>query len=149
MSRDPVRRSGPGRRRDRHGRGPRGPLAPAAVPLSGTRADQFDDEVMAAVDRLLGALAPETAARIGSLDVVVRDVPLPATDPEGEVVLGDAVPPSGGRPAQVVVYRRPVELRAVGRPELRALLRDVAAEQVATLLGVDPAELDPDYPEQD
>jgi len=38
--------------RDRRGRGIRGPLAPAELPLSLTRAEKFDDLVLDAVERL-------------------------------------------------------------------------------------------------
>src|SRR5579862_5826681 len=51
--------SGPGpgsgvrpRRRDRHGRGLRGPLVPPGIPLYRTRSQQFDDLVLEAVARL-------------------------------------------------------------------------------------------------
>ena len=45
---------GPGRRprRDRHGRGLRGRLVPANVPLSRTKAELFDDLVLDAVEGL-------------------------------------------------------------------------------------------------
>ncbi|KOU30836.1 hypothetical protein ADK52_03920, partial [Streptomyces sp. WM6372] len=40
------------RRRDRHGRGMRGPLAPPQVPLSASRAELFGDLVRDSVERL-------------------------------------------------------------------------------------------------
>jgi len=41
-----------------------------------------------------------------------------------------------------VVYRRPVEARAAGRPELADLVYEVVVEQVAELLGMEPDEVD-------
>ena len=48
-------------------------------------------------------------------------------------------------PARIVVYRRPVESRAQDSRELTVIVQDVVVEQVAALLGVAPAELDPRY----
>ena len=48
-------------------------------------------------------------------------------------------------PAQIVVYRRPIEARATGAEELSDLVHDVVVEEVAELLGVDPQVLDPGY----
>lgn len=42
----------PVRRRDRRGRGPRGPLMPSTMPAYRTRAERFDDLVLDAVERL-------------------------------------------------------------------------------------------------
>jgi len=41
-----------------------------------------------------------------------------------------------------VVYRRPLELRAVDRRDLLELVHEVIVEQVARLLGLDPDEVD-------
>jgi hypothetical protein len=45
----------------------------------------------------------------------------------------------------VIVYRRPVELRAPDRPTRIELLRDLVAEQLAEILGMAPGDLDPGY----
>src|SRR4051794_41256630 len=47
----PAAPSGP-RRRDRHGRGMRGPIAPPQVPLAASRAEAFADLVQDSVERL-------------------------------------------------------------------------------------------------
>jgi predicted Zn-dependent protease with MMP-like domain len=41
-----------------------------------------------------------------------------------------------------VLYRRPLEFRAVDRDDLADLVHNVVIEQVANLLGVDPDDLD-------
>jgi len=49
-----------------------------------------------------------------------------------------------------VVYRRPVETRATDARELAALVNDVVVEQVASMLGLNPRDLDPGYdPDED
>jgi predicted Zn-dependent protease with MMP-like domain len=42
-----------------------------------------------------------------------------------------------------VLYRRPLEARAVDHLDLDDLVHDVVIEQVASLLGMHPDELDP------
>ena len=52
--------------------------------------------------------------------------------------------------ARIVIYRRPLELRAVDRDDLEDLVHDIVVEEVAQFLGMDPAEVDPDgYGPQD
>ncbi len=121
------------RRRDRHGRGVRGPLAPPALPFVRTRAEAFDDLVLDAVERLQRHL-PDVAR----IEVGVDDVPAaPSGDPAGPPIpLGRSVDASGDRPARIIVHRRPVELRANGTTELTAIVQDVVAEQVAVVLGL-------------
>ena len=59
------------RRRDRRGRGLRGPLAPAAVPLSRTPSEAFDDLVLDAVEEL----EAHWAAELADVEFAVEDVP--------------------------------------------------------------------------
>jgi predicted Zn-dependent protease with MMP-like domain len=150
------RRNRPGVRRDRRGRGLRGVLVPAGVPLSRSRAEQFDDMVLDAVEHLEG----RWASKLESVEFAVEDVPaVPDGPPEAlvwgtDVIEDGAVPLArllpagsdpGGRPTppRIVLYRRPLELRAIDRTELADLVHDVVVEQVANLLGLDPDEVDP------
>ena len=135
------------RRRDRRGRGLRGPLAPPNVPLHRTRAETFDDLVLACVERL----EPAWGEALADVDVVVLDVPppqpaargLPGDATSDPVPLGRAVPRHGTHRARLVLYRRPIELRADDR--LPELVAEVVVEQVAALLGRRPEEIDPRY----
>jgi predicted Zn-dependent protease with MMP-like domain len=43
----------------------------------------------------------------------------------------------------VVIYRRPLESRALRPEDLADLIHDVVVEQVARLLGTSPEEIDP------
>jgi predicted Zn-dependent protease with MMP-like domain len=126
------------------------------VPLSRSRAQQFDDLVLDAVEHL----ERRWSAQLESVEFAVEDVPqVPTTAPEAmvygtEVIEDGAVPlarllPSGrdgeGRqtPPRIVVYRRPLEARSLDRLDLADLVHDVVVEQVANLLGLDPDEVDP------
>ncbi|MFH9608006.1 metallopeptidase family protein [Streptomyces sp. DH8] len=125
------------RRRDRHGRGMRGPVAPPQVPLSASRGEVFRDLVQDSVERL-----ERRWPQLAEVDFVVLDVPATTED---VVPLGSAVSAGKERPAQIVVYRRPVELRTKSRDERALLVHEVVVEQVAELLGLAPESVDPRY----
>ena len=131
----------------------RGRLVPATVPLSRSRAQLFDDMVLDAVEHLEG----RWAAHLRGVEFAVEDVPpeLPSYDSDvledGNVPLARLLPGrDAGRgrstPPRIVVYRRPLEARAIDREDLADLVHDVVVEQVANLLGLDADEVDP--PEQ-
>ncbi|WP_370072131.1 metallopeptidase family protein [Streptacidiphilus sp. MAP5-3] len=158
MERPPVSTStppaavSPRRRRDRHGRGMRGPLAPRQVPIALSRSELFDDYVRESVERL-----ERRWPQLEEVEFAVQDVPAPLPgEPEpviddvraDEVPLGRLIAAVSGTPARIVVYRRPVEIRAKGRDERAALVHDVMVEQVAELLGVEPEAVDPRYGEE-
>lgn len=128
------------KRRDRHGRGLRGPLAPPEVPISLTRSEKFDDVVRDEVQRVVEPWTEELAG----VEFAVEDVP---EVPPGET----RVPLSTMRridgTARVVIFRRPVEARAgkdPGERELATLIRELVVEEVAELLGVSPEQVDPE-----
>ncbi len=155
MAPEPTRARRARRLRDRRGRGLRGRLAPPEVPLSRTRADQFDDVVREAVAHL----DHRWSAELAEVEFVVDEVPPsePGTsegegdplDPEEEQVrLSRLMPASGSgrntRPPQIVLYRRPLELRALDPDDLAELVLDVLIHEVADLLGVGPEVIDPE-----
>lgn len=137
------------RRRDRHGRGIRGPLA-LASPLSrrtarpprpASRADFFSEAVSLAVQRI-GRQCPGALERVtvGIQDVPHFDVPWSGD----KVPLAAALEPTADGPGQVVVYRRPIEHRAASRRGLRILVYRTIVEQLAALTGRSVEEIDPD-----
>ncbi|MDH6110799.1 MULTISPECIES: metallopeptidase family protein [unclassified Kitasatospora] len=134
------------RRRDRHGRGLRGPLAPPQVPISLSRAELFDDYVRESVERL-----ERRWPQLMDVEFAVDEVPeAGADDPvPGSVPLGQVVPARQGRKSQIVVYRRPVEIRAKTRDDRAALVHEILIEQVAELLGLSPEAIDPRYDDED
>lgn len=132
-------------RRDRHGRGLRGPLAPPELPLARTRAERFDDLMLDAVEHVEHRFS-EQLARV---EFAVEDVP-PPEPPDDDTVCAGGVPlarlvRNGSAPTRVVFYRRPLELRATRPEDLATVLHDVAVEQIAVVLGLDPSAVDPGY----
>lgn len=115
------------------------------MPLTVSRAERFDDLVVTAVERA-GRRLSDDVGGLGDLEVVVTDLPgHHPPDPDLPVPLGSAHAATADQPARIVVHRRPVEARAATRPELQRLVRDVVAEQLAVLLGLDPDQVDPDW----
>ena len=127
--------------RDPHGRGLRRPLVTPSTPAYRTRAEKFDDLVADSAQRL----ADRWGTRWGKVEFGVEDVP--PSDPapwERGVPLGRVLPGEYGAPTRIVLYRRPLEQRALPA-ELPGLVRDILAEQVAHLLNMRPDEIDPEY----
>ncbi|MDN4175017.1 metallopeptidase family protein [Nocardioides sp. SOB77] len=143
-NRAPSSPRGP-RRRDRRGRGMRGPgVLPRTPgrPETRTARERFDDLVLAVVTEVDGRWAD----RLGVVEYAVEDAPdLPDDWDPATVPLGSAVRGTGDAPSRVVVFRRPIEHRAESRSELDALVLTVVVEQVADLLNVDPQVIDPRY----
>ncbi|MFE2289102.1 metallopeptidase family protein [Streptomyces sp. NPDC059443] len=133
------------RRRDRHGRGMRGPVAPPQVPLSASRAELFGDLVRDSVERL-----ERRWPQLAEVEFMVGDVPGPPGGADAgwndeAVPLGGLAEAGDGRPARIVVFRRPVEIRTKTRDEKAMLVHEIVVEQVAELLGLSPETVDPRY----
>ncbi|HSR83013.1 MAG TPA: metallopeptidase family protein [Streptosporangiaceae bacterium] len=171
-------RAGLVRRRDRHGRGLRGPIVPRGVPLYRTRSERFDDLVLLA----LSQLEPRWETELSGVEFGVEEIPpvIPDNDDPEPIPLArlepGSVPPADpeaagqfatelsgltdltgladltelpDRPARIVLYRRPLLARADGQEELAELVLDVIVEQFAHWLGVDPQTVDPGYPAEE
>ena len=147
QSRRPVSR--PPRRRDRRGRGLRGHLAPVEVPLHRTRGEEFDDLVMDAVEEI----EEHWAAEIAALEFAVEDVPPPGQQLgfDSDTVVDRGVPlgrlfrnglPEIEQPV-IVVYRRPIEARALDLDDRADLVFMVVVDLAAEYLGRDVDEIDP------
>lgn len=140
------RRTGP--HRDRHGRGMRGPAAlpgpitPRGVPLARSDRERFDQLVLVAVHDLERRLGKE----LGRLEFAVEETPLLPDDWDMPTVpLASVVRGAGAKPSRVVLFRRPIELRAESREDLAALVFTVLVEQLAEYLGVPPQDIDPHW----
>lgn len=123
----------------------RGPIAPPQVPLALSRADAFDDLVRDAADRL-----ERRWPQLADVEFAVQDVPVPqdGPPPDGDPVpLGRLIGAVDNRPSRIVIYRRPVEIRAKSRDERALLVHEIVVEQVAELLGLSPESVDPKYGE--
>lgn len=118
-------------------------MFPPGTPAHRTRAQRFDDLVLDVVEDLDRVWATQ----LHGTEFAVEDVPPsdPAPWEDGGVLLGRFFPAEAGRPGRVVVYRRPVEVRAFDREDLADLVRDVVVEQVAHMLARTPEEIDPNF----
>ncbi len=127
------------KRRDRRGRGIRGPLMPGALPGARSRTERFDDLVATAI----AVLESRCGEIIDGVEFGVEDVPpsTPAPWERGAVPLGRYFPADLGMPHRIVVYRRPVITRAPTPAEQFALISHVLTEQVAHLTGLNPEDL--------
>ena len=137
------------RRRDRHGRGLRGPLAlpnpwthrPARPPRPATPGEAFAEAVHVAVERV----ARQCPEALTGVAFGIEDVPvLPPGWTGPEVPLALAVEATAEELGQVVVYRRPLEHRTSSRRGLQVLVYRTVVEQLAALTGRSTSELDPD-----
>ena len=117
------------------------------VPAMATRAEAFDELVLDAASRM----EQRAGSALGDVQFAVEDVPPsdPAPWESSDVPLGRLFAAQGKMPARIVVYRRPVETRTTDARELAALINDVVVEQVASLLGVNPRDLDAGYDPDD
>ncbi|MEV0359625.1 MULTISPECIES: metallopeptidase family protein [unclassified Nocardia] len=156
MARSRHRRPPTARSVIRRGRGLRGPVLPPTVPAWRTRGQKFDRLVLEA----FAPLDSKWHDRLTKLDIAVDDVPkIRPLHPDSvtwpdEVVADGPVPlsrlvPAGidrhgtATRARVVLFRKPLELRAGDPDDLVDLLREVLVQQIATYLGVDPDVIDP------
>lgn len=142
------------RRRDRHDRGLRGPLARpnpytawvAEPPRRIGRTEFFSQ----AVSQSLNRIAVTCPQSLDGISLGVEDVPFLQTDWQAdEVPLAAAVERSEEAPAQVVVYRRPLEHRASSRQGLRDLVHRTIVEQLAALTGFTVEAIDPEAVDED
>jgi predicted Zn-dependent protease with MMP-like domain len=89
---------------------------------------------------------------LATLDFAVEEVPpLDVTVPVEDEIESAGVPlarlfaASDEHPARLVIYRRPLELRAIDRDDLEDLIHDIVVEEAARFLGLDPEIVDPGY----
>ncbi len=117
------------------------PLEPG-VPATKTRGERFDSLVL----DIVAALDERWSDRLGLLEYAVEDAPQIPDDWHPDTVpLSSLVRGAKGAPTRLVLFRRPIEHRADSRSDLEALVLTVIVEQVAELLGIDAALVDPRY----
>jgi predicted Zn-dependent protease with MMP-like domain len=118
------------------------------VPLVETPTQRFDNLVLDAVEHVEERWRDE----LRGVDFAVEEVP-PGDDgiryddeiESAGVPLARLLPGARGTPPRIVLYRRPLELRAVDREDLEDLVHDVVVEEVAHFLGLDPETVDPGF----
>ena len=111
-------------------------------PMLPTARERFDDLVL----DLVADLENRWSDRLGLVEYAVEDTPqIPDDWTSGTVPLSSLIRGSGVQPTRLVLFRRPIEHRSETRADLEALVLTILVEQVAELLGIDPADVDPRY----
>ncbi len=128
------------RRRDRRGRGFRHDVIPPIHPAHRTRREHFEQCVLDS----MAELHQRVGRRLDHVEVLSEDVPRADPAPwEEPIVLGRAFPGDRLAPPRIVIYRRPIELRADSLDQLAELVHSVLVQNVASLLGKRPQDIDP------
>ncbi|PID51035.1 MAG: hypothetical protein CR980_00525 [Propionibacteriales bacterium] len=136
------------RRRDRHQRGLRGPLA-LRNPLTGTvllanRRQTGSAWFQQCVTDCLKQIADSAPEALAGVDVGLEEAPsLEAQWTGDDVPLAAALEHRGS--VQVILYRRPLERRADSRAALRNLVRKVLVEQLSSISGLPVEQIDPGF----
>jgi hypothetical protein len=116
-------------------------FAPRGLPLQRSSAAQFDEIVAIEVTRLEKRL-PQVVTRV---EFAIEDVP----NLEGDVSEIPLTHSSGGtshEPYRIVVFRRPIELRAERTgTSLQWLVRSALVLELAEVLALSPEQIDPDF----
>ena len=124
------------RRRDRHARGIRGPIAGPGSPARLRRDRSRQDCFAQCVRNAIAAVLAHDPLALDDVVVGVEEVPYLSSRWSG-----DRVPLSAGleanqhQRARVVLYERPIEHRANSQSALRELVHRTLVEQLATLTG--------------
>ena len=134
-------------RRDRHNRGLRGPLVPHNVPLHESRREIFNGLVKTAIEEIDERIGSRIKGSLTSIEFSVEQIPnaVELKHRKTSVPLGRSESSSPTKPARVVLYRRPIELRGTDDESLERIIRDVLAEHIGQLVGMNPNDVDPDY----
>ena len=146
---DPVPGSGRGfmaRKRNRHGRGRRGPILDSLLPGARTREEFFEDLLIESAERL----ADRWGNRVTAIDFRLMLVPtakvLTRVAAEGKrVPWATSRSARPGRPERITLYRRVLEQAAQVPAELPELVHMAVVEQLADLWAMDPQSIDPSY----
>lgn len=130
--------------RDRHGHGSRGPVLPHTAP-----SHENSDELF---ERLLTEAADDLTIRLGkairNIEILMEEIP----NVRDLALAEDSVPlgrVERANPSRVVLYQRPIEMRADEKDELDRKIRDVLAELVGVLVNLRPIDIDPGYEGRD
>lgn len=104
---------------------------------------------MACVREAISRVAEHCPEAVDAIDIGVDEVPDARTlwyglSERDAVPLAAAIESSAPRRARIVVYRRPLERRAIDREDLRQLVHETLVEQIVTLTGRSIDEIDPE-----
>ena len=123
-----------------------GPHSPSGVPRTVSPREAFDSLVLDIVEELEERWHDE----LGLVEFAVEETPMVPDDWSADTVpLATLVRGNSTTPTRLVLFRRPIELRAETRADLSAMVLTVLVEQVSELLGRPPEEIDPRYDPED
>jgi predicted Zn-dependent protease with MMP-like domain len=126
-------------------------LAPRSVPIVATAADRFDRLAAEAIEHVEHRWRKQLADVEFAVDLV------PPADGSGAAALTEGAIESGGvllaqivpatavHKAHIVLYRKPIELRARDREDLEDLVHDIVVQVIANFLGLEPGVVDPGF----
>jgi len=126
-------------------------LAPRGVPIAATPADRFDRIASEAVEHVEHRWREQLANVEFAVDLVPAmevDTSNPAAEgaiESGGVLLAQIIPAHGQRKAHIVLYRKPIELRARDLGDLEDLVHDIVVHVIANYLDLDPEVVDPGF----
>jgi hypothetical protein len=135
------------KRRDRHERGVRGPLAlpnPVTRIPALKRVDDRKTRFAAAIAAALEQVRLNCPQALPRVDIGFEDVPTKFVPWETRVPLAAANSATPDRHGQIVLFRRPIERRAGTNADLRQLVRSTIVEQLSAITGFSVSELDPE-----
>lgn len=116
-------------------------FAPRGLPLQRSAAAQFDEVVAVEVTRLEKQL-PQVVTRV---EFAIEDVPN-LDEHTDKIPLTHASGGTSHEPHRIVVFRRPIELRAERTgSSLTWLVRSALVLELADVLGLSPQAIDPDF----
>ncbi len=125
------------------------------MPLAASPADRFDRIASDAVEHVEHRWREQLATVEFAVDLVPSaeiDASHAATEgaiESGGVLLAQIVPAHGTRKAHIVLYRKPIELRARDLDDLEDLVHDIVVHVIANYLGLEPDVVDPGFGEAD
>ena len=127
-------------------RGPGVVPAVPGTPALRTARQRFDQLVLDVVT----PLDEKWQRHLGLVEYAVVDAPMLPDDWGDETVpLSSLVRGKGQAPTRLVLFRRPIEHRAIDRDSLEAMVHTVVVEQIAELLNLSPGQVDERYGDEE
>jgi predicted Zn-dependent protease with MMP-like domain len=124
---------------------------PRGLPISASPAHRFDRIASDAVEHVEHRWREQLANVEFAVDLVPSadvDPANPAVDGAIEsagVLLAQILPGKGRTKTHIVIYRKPIELRARNVEDLEDLVHDVVVQVIANYLGLEPDVVDPGF----
>ena len=126
-------------------------MVPASIPISASPADRFDRIASEAVEHVEHRWRAQLANVEFAVDLVpAADVAAGQPGMDGAiesagVLLAQILPGPARGPTHIVLYRKPIELRARNVDDLEDLVHDVVVQVIANYLGLEPDVVDPGF----